>query len=57
MKFYRKDFLIFKDWITIIPTVEIHIDNMMYVKHNVAITINWLVFHARFMWMEREDEA
>jgi hypothetical protein len=56
MKFYRKDFYKAKDWITIIPTVEIHIDNMMYVKHNVAITINWLVFHVRFMWMESEDK-
>lgn len=55
MKFYRKDFQIFKDWITIIPTVEILTNNMMYVKPNVAITINWLVFHVRFMWMESEE--
>lgn len=56
MKFYRKDFYIAKDWITIIPTVEILIDNMMYVKPNIAITINWLVFHVRFLWMESEDK-
>ena len=56
MKFYREDFYKAKDWITIIPTVEILIDSMMFVKPNLAITINWLVFHVRFLWMEREDE-
>lgn len=55
MKFYRKDFYITKNWITIIPTVEIIIDEMRYVEHNVAIRINWLVFHIRFMWMESEE--
>ena len=54
MKFYRRDFYKAKDWITIIPTVEIFINDMMYVKPNIAITINWLVFHVRFMWMESE---
>ena len=54
MKFYRKDLFITKNWITIIPTVEILIDEMRYVKSNITIEINWLVFHVRFMWMESE---
>lgn len=55
MKFYRKDFQIYRDWITIIPTIDIQINNMCYVNPNVSIQFHWLVFHARLMWMESEE--
>lgn len=54
MTFYRKDFQIYRDWITIIPTIQIHINNAIYIHRNIAIEFSWLVFHARFMWMESE---
>lgn len=52
MKLYRKDFKIYKDWITLIPTVEIHIDDMIYVDRNISISFHWLVFHARLLWLK-----
>ena len=57
MKLYRKDVKIYRDWITLIPTVEIHIDDMIYVDRNIAISFHWLVFHARLLWLkERGSE-
>lgn len=52
MKLYRKDFKIYKDWITLIPTVEIHIDDMIYVDRNISISFHWLIFHARLLWLK-----
>ncbi len=52
MKLYRKDFKIYKEWITLIPTVEIHIDDMIYVDRNISISFHWLVFHARLLWLK-----
>lgn len=54
MTFYRKDFQIYRDWITIIPTIQILTNNPMYTAKSIAIELSWIVFHARFIWMERE---
>ena len=55
MKLYRKDFNVFRDLITIIPTIEIQIDQMQYTRHNVQIAFHWLVFHARLLFMEEGE--
>ena len=55
-RLYRKDIQIYKDWITIIPTIDIHLNNMIYRDRNFAITFNWLVFHARLLWVEEQGE-
>lgn len=55
-RFYRKDFYCIKDLITIIPTIQIRIDNVIYIHKNIAIGFNWLVFHARFTWIESEGK-
>lgn len=56
MKLYRKDFKIYKDWITLIPTVVIHTNDMIYVDRNISISFHWIVFHARFLWLEEKGE-
>lgn len=52
MKLHRKDFKIYKDWITLIPTVEIQIDSLFYVDRNISISFHWLIFHARLLWLK-----
>ena len=56
MRFYNKRFCIYKDWITIIPTIDIHINAHEYWCKNFRIEIHWICFHARFMWIESEEK-
>lgn len=51
-RLYRKDFRTYKDWITIIPTIEIHLDDPIYYHSNFSIVFSWLIFHARLLWKE-----
>ncbi len=52
MKLYRKEFNIYRNWITLIPTVEIQINSLFYVNRNISISFHWLVFHARLLWLK-----
>lgn len=54
MRLYRKDIRIYKDWITLIPTIEINLNDMVYLDKNIAITFNWLIFHARLLWIKEK---
>jgi len=58
MNFYNKRFCIYKDWITLIPTIDIHINAHEYWCKNFRIELHchWLCFHARLMWIESEDK-
>jgi len=56
MRFYDKRFYIYKDWITIIPTIDLHINAYEYQCKNFRIELHWLCFHARFMWLLDESE-
>lgn len=56
MKFYDKRFCIYKDWITLIPTIDIHINACEYQCRNFRIELHWLCFHSRFMWLLEESE-
>lgn len=40
---YEKDFYIF-------PTIRLLINNLVYVKKNIAVEFHWLVFHARLLF-------
>lgn len=53
MKFYRKDFDVDREWIMIIPTIVIRMNNPIYFESNVAIEFHWLTLHVRFMWMKK----
>ena len=57
MRFYDKRFRIYKDWITLIPTIDIHINTCEYQCRNFRIELHWLCFHARFMWLLEESEG
>ena len=55
MRFYDKRFCIYKDWITLIPTIDININACEYQCRNFRIELHWLCFHARFMWLLEES--
>ena len=44
----------FGKWITIIPTIELHIDNPIYVKKNIAIILNVFIWHFRWLFIKEE---
>ena len=52
---YRKDFRIYTDWITIIPTIELHLNEMAYREKNFALAFSWMIFHARLFWIEKQQ--
>lgn len=56
MKFYRTDFYKDKSRFVIIPTIIIVVNNMLYVKRNIAVEFHWTIFHARIMWIEGGNE-
>ena len=56
MKLYRRDFRVFKDYIVILPTIILALNDPIYSKRNIAIEFRWLVFHARLLWMRGETE-
>ena len=41
---YEKDFYI-------LPTIRVLVDNLVYVKKNIAIEFHWLVFHGRLLFL------
>lgn len=55
MKFHSKDFITDKKYIHLLPSVEIVIDEYIYMCHNFSIRFHWLIFHTRLMWMEDEE--
>jgi hypothetical protein len=40
---YERDFYIF-------PTIRLIINNLVYVKKNIAVEFHWLVFHGRLLF-------
>ena len=56
-KLLRKDARIYTDWITLIPTIEIHLNEPVYREHTFCILFSWLVVHARLFWIEEIDNG
>lgn len=54
MKLFRKDFVMWKNEIYILPSIEIRINNMEYTEKNCSICFHWMVFHARLLFLESE---
>jgi len=52
MKLVRADFKIYTDWICVIPSIEIRTNDARIVDKNIEISIHWLVFHARWLWVK-----
>lgn len=55
MKLYKKQFNISKDYIFILPTITLNLNEPYYLDRNFAIEFHWLVFHARLLWLEKES--
>lgn len=49
----RKDFQTWKSNIYLLPTINISIDDMMYINRNFSIEFHWLVFHGRLLFMKQ----
>lgn len=58
MKLYDFQLQAFNKWITLIPTIEVHIDNPMYREKNIALILNIFIWHFRWLFIkESEDEV
>jgi len=55
MTFYRAKFNVWANEIFILPTIRIVRNHPIYSLRNLSIEFHWIVFHARVMWMEKED--
>lgn len=57
MKLRKKDLFIYKNWITILPTIEIRTDDPCYFQKTVTVAFSWLIFHARLFFIEKDKAA
>lgn len=46
----------FGKWITIIPTIEVHIDNPWYKIPNIALVLNIFIWHFRWLFIKESEE-
>lgn len=56
-KLYRRDAKMYKDWWTFPLAVEIHINYQIYMDKNFALTVHFLCFHFRWLFMEVEKSS
>jgi hypothetical protein len=54
-RLYRHSANIYKDWLVFPFAVQIHLNDMIYRDKNFAITIHFLCFHARWLFMEVDN--
>lgn len=52
MKFKHFYFQICWNWIVLIPTITIMIDEQMWYDKNFSIQFNWLCFHFKWLWIK-----
>ncbi len=48
---FKSSFAVWKDNIYLIPTVQIKVNEKVYMTRNLAVEFHFAVFHARLMWM------
>lgn len=56
-KLYRHDAKMYKDWWVFPLAVQIHLNDMIYMDKNFAITVHFLCFHVRWLFMEIEKSS
>lgn len=56
-KLYRHDAKMYKDWWTFPLAVQIQLNDMIYMDKNFAITVHFLCFHVRWLFMEVEKSS
>ena len=52
MKLRAKNFQIWRNVITLIPTIQIVLNQPIYPMNNIELSFHFLVFNARFLWVE-----
>lgn len=55
MTLKKKQFRIVKDWLFIIPTIQIDLNSPQYKAKNFTLGFHFLVFHARLVWMKEKE--
>lgn len=55
MKLYRKDFKIYKDYISLLPAIFLSFNDPFYTEDNFSIQFRFLVFHARLLWLAESE--
>lgn len=56
MKFKHFYFQIHWDWLVLLPTIIIMIDEQMYYDKNFSIQLHWLGFHLKWFWIGKENK-
>lgn len=46
----------FKDWITFIPTIEIHINSPLYKEKNISLILNIFIWHFKWFFIKESEE-
>lgn len=56
MRLTRVDFEVYRDWIFILPSIVLRINDAHISDKNIELSIHWLVFHARLLFEQAESE-
>lgn len=56
MKLHDFQLQVFRKWITLIPTVEVHIDNPVYKEKNIALILNIFIWHFRWLFIKESED-
>ena len=48
---FKKSIAVYRDNIYLLPTVQIKVNEQMYMTRNLAVEFHFAVFHARLMWL------
>ena len=48
---FKKRFAVYRDNIYLLPTVQIKVNERMYIARNLAVEFHFIVFHVRLMWL------
>lgn len=54
MKFKKFNHEVYKDWIYLLPSIEVHINDPIYYYNNLAICIHFMIWHIRLFWLGEE---
>ncbi len=54
-KLHKHDTKIYKDWWVFPLALQVFLNDMLYKNKNIEITIHFLCFHIRWLFLEAED--
>ena len=56
MKLHKFYIRTYKDWITFIPTIELHIGSPMYSTKNLTLIISIFIWHFKWFFIKEDKE-